>query len=102
MWERTILIVTGDTGQAFFEHGFAAHANKLYNEVLRVPIVIHAPHLDDSADHRGILSWYSQKRDRFLREAGSYGYLVNATIPQAALQKAAKQKKIVITAKTTM
>ena len=51
---------------------------------------------DDSADHRGILSWHSQKRDRFLREAGSYGYLVNATIPSAALRKAAKQKKIVI------
>ena len=51
---------------------------------------------DDSADHRGILSWHSQKRDRLLREAGSYGYLVNATIPSAALQKAAKQKKIVI------
>jgi hypothetical protein len=51
---------------------------------------------DDSADHRGILSWHSQKRDRFLREAGSYGYLVNATIPTAALGKAAKQKKIII------
>jgi len=51
---------------------------------------------DDSADHRGILSWHSQKRDRFLREAGSYGYLVNATIPGAALRKAAKQKKIII------
>ncbi len=51
---------------------------------------------DDSADHRGILSWHSQKRDRFLREAGSYGYLVNATIPRAALRRAVEQKKIVI------
>ena len=28
---------------------------------------------DDPADHRGILSWHAQLRDRLLREAGSYG-----------------------------
>ncbi|MBN1845251.1 MAG: hypothetical protein JW810_06175 [Sedimentisphaerales bacterium] len=36
---------------------------------------------DDPADHRGILSWLSQKRDRTLTEAGSYGYLITAAIP---------------------
>jgi len=36
---------------------------------------------DDPADHRGILSWYSQPRDNKLNEAGSYGYLLNAKIP---------------------
>jgi predicted transcriptional regulator len=51
---------------------------------------------DDPADHRGILSWYSQKSDRKLREAGSYGYLVNANIPKSALQKAAAEKEIVL------
>ena len=42
---------------------------------------------DDPADHRGILSWYSQKKDRKLDEAGSYGYLVNANIPVKLLIK---------------
>ena len=51
---------------------------------------------DDPADHRGILSWYSQKRDKKLREAGSYGYLVNADIPKSVLQEAAAQKEIVL------
>ncbi len=51
---------------------------------------------DDSADHRGILSWYSQKRDRKLREAGSYGYLVSAPISATALRKAHRQKEFVI------
>lgn len=51
---------------------------------------------DDPADHRGILSWHSQKRDRKLREAGSYGYLVNAHIPKSVLQEAAAQKEIVL------
>jgi hypothetical protein len=35
---------------------------------------------DDPADHRGILSWLSQLRDFRLREAGSYGYLVEVPI----------------------
>jgi hypothetical protein len=44
---------------------------------------------DDPADHRGILSWHSQLKDKKLREAGSYGYLVEVPIPRAALEKAA-------------
>ncbi|TWT82929.1 Beta-glucuronidase [Planctomycetes bacterium CA13] len=51
---------------------------------------------DDPADHRGILSWHSQPHDRKLREAGSYGYLVQAVLPTAAVKAAAKAKEIVI------
>jgi hypothetical protein len=51
---------------------------------------------DDPADHRGILSWHSQLRDKKLREAGSYGYLVNVAIPQAALEAAADRKEFLI------
>jgi hypothetical protein len=51
---------------------------------------------DDSGDHRGILSWYSQRRDRQLREAGSYGYLVTAYIPSDTLKESYQQKKIVV------
>jgi len=47
---------------------------------------------DDPADHRGILSWYSQPQNRQLNEAGSYGYLVKASIPTAALEKAVDKK----------
>lgn len=41
---------------------------------------------DDPADHRGVLSWHSQLKDRKLREAGSYGYLCKAKIPQGMLK----------------
>jgi predicted transcriptional regulator len=51
---------------------------------------------DDPADHRGILSWHAQLRDRRLREAGSYGYLVTATVPEAALAAAAQNREFVI------
>jgi len=51
---------------------------------------------DDPADHRGILSWHAQPHDRKLREAGSYGDLVQATLPADALKAAAQSKEIVI------
>ena len=51
---------------------------------------------DDPADHRGILSWFAQKQDRHLHEAGSYGYPVEVSIPAAALAKAEKEGKLVI------
>ncbi len=44
---------------------------------------------DDPADHRGILSWHAQLKDRKLREAGSYGYLLEVEVPRAALERAA-------------
>jgi hypothetical protein len=45
---------------------------------------------DDPADHRGILSWHAQLKDRKLREAGSYGYLLEVPIPRAALERAVR------------
>jgi hypothetical protein len=51
---------------------------------------------DDPADHRGILSWHAQPRDRKLREAGSYGYLVQAAIPAGAVRAAGAAKEIVV------
>jgi len=51
---------------------------------------------DDPADHRGLLSWMSQKRpvdqEWELEEAGSYGYLVRLKFNGAALEKAVKEK----------
>jgi arylsulfatase A-like enzyme len=38
----TILIITADHGEAFMEHGSIAHRS-LYNEVLRVPLIISVP-----------------------------------------------------------
>jgi uncharacterized short protein YbdD (DUF466 family) len=51
---------------------------------------------DDPADHRGILSWHAQLRDRKLREAGSYGWLLNATLPAEVLATGSAAKELVI------
>ena len=52
LWDHTVIVVTGDHGQAFYEHGFASHASALYNEVMRVPLLIRAPGLGPGRDDR--------------------------------------------------
>lgn len=42
-YENTLFIITGDTGQAFREHGFSGHANMLFDETLRTPLVLAGP-----------------------------------------------------------
>jgi hypothetical protein len=41
---------------------------------------------DDPADYRGLLSWYAQRPGKVLRDAGSYGYLVEVNVPPQAVK----------------
>ena len=60
---------------------------------------------DDPADHRGILSWFSQKRPAELMthwpgnvtldEPGGYGYLVEAAIPQRIVASAPNGRLVI-------
>jgi len=40
---RTIVIVTGDHGEAFGEHGLVCHGRELWEEVIRVPLAVAGP-----------------------------------------------------------
>ena len=51
-WQNTLVVVTGDHGQAFYEHGFASHASALFDEVMKVPLVFRAPGLLAGVDPR--------------------------------------------------
>ena len=51
---------------------------------------------DDPADHRGILSWHAQPKDKTLREAGSYGYLVSRPLSREVLKKARRQGEFLV------
>lgn len=42
-WQRTAVIITGDHGEAFGEHGMYKHAFELWDVLVRVPLIIHAP-----------------------------------------------------------
>jgi arylsulfatase A-like enzyme len=41
--DHTILIVTSDHGQEFFEHGGYGHGRSLYNEVVQIPLIMVYP-----------------------------------------------------------
>lgn len=41
--DKTIVVVTADHGEEFLDHGFVEHAWTVYEEVLRVPLIIWRP-----------------------------------------------------------
>lgn len=41
--DRTIVVVTGDHGELFDQHGLSGHANSLYLDLLHVPLMIRYP-----------------------------------------------------------
>jgi arylsulfatase A-like enzyme len=41
--ERTLVVVTSDHGEEFYEHGWKGHDETLYDEVLHVPLILRGP-----------------------------------------------------------
>jgi hypothetical protein len=41
--ERTLIVITGDHGEAFGEHGRLTHGKELWEEIIRVPLVVSGP-----------------------------------------------------------
>jgi len=51
-WQDTVVLVTSDHGEAFFEHRRMLHNNTVYDEMLRVPFILRLPggHHPDGLD----------------------------------------------------
>jgi arylsulfatase A-like enzyme len=43
--EQTVLVITSDHGEEFLEHGGLGHGNHLYDELVRVPLVMVGPNV---------------------------------------------------------
>jgi arylsulfatase A-like enzyme len=52
-WDDTLLVVTSDHGDAFYEHGLYRHAFVPFDEVMRVPLIISFPALAEQAGTAG-------------------------------------------------
>jgi arylsulfatase A-like enzyme len=52
LWDNTIVVIGGDNGEAFYEHGLAAHASTVFEEVVKVPMIVRAPGLAAGLDDR--------------------------------------------------
>ncbi len=61
LFEQSVIVVVGDHGQQFMEHGFMMHGRTLFNEDLHVPLFMHIPgrsheHLDIVASEMDIMA----------------------------------------------
>ncbi len=45
VWENTIFVLTSDHGEEFFEHGVLGHGFSLYQEVVKVPLILRGPNV---------------------------------------------------------
>jgi glucan phosphoethanolaminetransferase (alkaline phosphatase superfamily) len=52
LWDETIVIVTADHGEAFYERGIAMHGGAIVPEVARVPLIVRVPGLAPARDAR--------------------------------------------------
>jgi arylsulfatase A-like enzyme len=43
LWDESIVVFLSDHGEEFWDHGSWGHGQSLYNEQLRVPLMIHLP-----------------------------------------------------------
>ncbi|MCX6567256.1 MAG: sulfatase [Candidatus Aminicenantes bacterium] len=43
LYDRTMIIVTSDHGEEFYDHGGWTHSHSVYDEIIRVPLVIKMP-----------------------------------------------------------
>jgi arylsulfatase len=46
IYDNTIIIITSDHGEEFMEHGDLFHKEKLYNELIKVPLIIQHPEIN--------------------------------------------------------
>lgn len=49
---RTVIIITADHGEEMWEHGRKGHGATLYQEVIRVPLIIHMPRMEKGLWYR--------------------------------------------------
>ena len=43
LWDRTVVILSADHGEAMYEHGFVGHNEQLYEESVRIPLIVRLP-----------------------------------------------------------
>ena len=43
LWDESLMIVTSDHGEAFFEHGRWEHGSSVFDEVTRIPFLVRGP-----------------------------------------------------------
>lgn len=53
--ENTIIAITSDHGEELLERGFVQHGKRLYEEGMRIPILLHVPGVEPAVDERHVM-----------------------------------------------
>ncbi len=43
LMENSVIVITSDHGEAFFEHNYCGHGHTVYNEEIRIPLIVKFP-----------------------------------------------------------
>jgi arylsulfatase A-like enzyme len=67
LWRKSVLVVMSDHGEEFGEHGGRHHNRALYDESIRVPLLVHDPrvgprHVDDDVSVSDLGAWLLWER----------------------------------------
>ena len=73
--KNTLLIITSDHGEEFFDHGSAGHGKDLYQEKLHVPLIVKLPF---NSEKRTVVHYTS-----LIDIMPSILYLLNINLPQS-------------------
>jgi len=58
LYDGSLIVFTSDHGEEFFEHGLIEHGHSLYDEVLRVPLLVKLPGQSERVDVRhSVANW---------------------------------------------
>lgn len=58
LYDDALIVFTSDHGEEFFEHGLIEHGHALYDEVLRVPLLVKLPRQSERVDVRhSVANW---------------------------------------------
>ncbi len=50
-WDHTTMVITADHGEEFWDHGGFEHGHTLYDELVRIPLIIRAPKSQTLTSH---------------------------------------------------
>ncbi len=80
-WTDTLLIILGDHGEGFCEHGRYSHGSVVYNEMTRVPTIISGGCINDQQKDRIISSMGTTDLHRLILDRAGINYVETGVKP---------------------
>ncbi|MBN1960124.1 MAG: sulfatase [Deltaproteobacteria bacterium] len=87
VYDNTTLFISADHGEGFGEHGFYLHAHHFWDEVIRIPLIIHGPRFTKGTDDRLTQSLDVTATIVDLAQASAKGLTGHSLLQEPVIQK---------------